>query len=88
MLAHAGVDVDLEKVKKAIEITELSKLRQREEKEGFTEASRKAKDPFFNSGKVGKKIPPGLKSRIERAFRKTMKKLGYLEKASGVIQLH
>jgi len=37
---------------------------------------------------VGKKIPAHLKSKIERSFRKTMRKLGYLEKHSGVVQLH
>jgi len=88
MLAHAGVDPEPDKVKRAIALTELSKLQAREKKEGFTEASRKAKEPFFNTGKVGKKIPPQYKSKIERAFRKTMKKLGYLEKHSGVVQLH
>lgn len=88
MLTHAGVEPDLGKVEQAVALTELSKLREREAKEGFTEASNKAKEPFFNTGKVGKKIPPQYKSRIERAFRKTMKKLGYLEKSSGVVQLH
>jgi hypothetical protein len=88
MLEHAGVEVDAERVKAAVELTRLSNLRQKEAEEGFKEASRKASEPFFNTGKVGKKIPAHAKSKIERAFRKTMKKLGYLEKASGVINLH
>ena len=88
ILKHAGLEADDSRIKNAIELTRLERLRERESKEGFTEASNKAKDPFFNTGKVGKKIPAHAKSKIERAFRKTMKKLGYLEKASGVIELH
>ena len=90
ILEHSGVDPDRERVREAIELTKLSRLRKQEESAGFSEASRKATDPFFNTGKVGKKIPAQYKSMIERNFRKTMLKLGYLGKkaSDGTIKLH
>ena len=88
MLEHVGVKPDEARVQKSVEMTELSRLRKLEKEKGFGEGSAKAKDPFFNTGEVGKKISAGHKSRIERAFRKTMVRLGYTGKRSGVINLH
>lgn len=89
IMEHAGVTPDVGRVRHAIEMTELSKLKKKESIEGFKEGSEKAKDPFFNTGKVGKKIDPKYRSQIERAFLKTMRRLGYIgKKANGVIELH
>ena len=75
ILEHSGVDPDPERVRAAAELTELSKLRKREQDEGFKEGSEKAKEQFFNTGQVGKKINPMHRARLERAFRKTLNKL-------------
>lgn len=90
ILEHAGVTPDPERVRKAVELTDLSQLQKVEQTQGFSEASAKAKDPFFNTGKVGKKIPSELKSILERNLRKTMIKMGYLgkRKSDGTVQLH
>lgn len=90
ILWHAGVNVDTDRVRQAIEMTRLEQLRKREQEDGFNEASFKAKDPFFNTGKTGKKIDPKYKSQIERNFRKMMLKLNYLgkRKANGTFELH
>jgi hypothetical protein len=90
ILEHAGVTPDEGRIERALELTDLSRLQKEEKEKGFGEASLKAKDPFFNTGKVGKKIPPEFKSQLERAFRKTMIKLGYLgkRKSDGTLQLH
>lgn len=77
ILQHAGVEPELERVEKAVELTKLSRLKKQEAELGFKEASAKAKDPFFHTGEIGKAIPAGIKSGIERAFRKTMAKVGY-----------
>ena len=58
MLEHAGVDVDTKKVRNAVELTELSKLREQEDRKGFREASKKA-NRFFGEGKVnGSELVP------------------------------
>lgn len=80
ILRHSGIEPDMDRVRSAVDLTELSKLRKKEQDAGFGEGSDKAKDPFFNTGEVGKSIPSQYKSRLERAFRKTMLTLGYLGK--------
>jgi len=88
ILEHAGVTPDPLIVRRAIEMTKLSRLREAEQKDGFREGSAKAKEPFFNTGETGKNIPPSYRSMIDRAFRKTMTKLGYRGKANGAVKLH
>jgi hypothetical protein len=90
ILKHIGEKPDMERVKRAVEMTDIAKLNKLEKEHGFREGSYKAKDPFFNTGQVGKKIAPHHKSMLERAFRKTMLKLGYLgrKSANGTVELH
>lgn len=91
ILRHCGETPDMARVQRAVELTELSKLRKKEAETGFREASHKAKDPFFNKGEVGgwkKKVAPQHAAQLARAFRKVMTKLGYLGKKHGVIHIH
>lgn len=88
ILEHAGVEVDPARVAAALELTALSRLQKAEREQGFKEGSTKAKEPFFGAGAIGKKIAPHHRSKLERAFRKTMQKLGYLGNRSGVVNLH
>lgn len=81
MLKHAGVEPDIDRVKKAVDIVSLSKLRDREKKEGFKESSPNAKNRFFGEGgsKSRDKLTPKHIHRIERGFGQVMKRLGYLK---------
>lgn len=83
MLEHAGIDPDPERVKKAVEFTQLSKLQAQEAKKGFSESSPHAKNQFFGKGESGTwkdKLTPLQKRRIEKYFGPVMKKLGYIDK--------
>ena len=80
ILRHAGVEPDLFKVKRALNLVELDKLREAEKKEGFTESSHHAKDQFFGKGEVGGwkgKLNDKQRFRIEKLFGRVMKRLGY-----------
>jgi len=83
MLKHAGVDPVEEKVKAALELVDIEKLRDQESKNGFGEASPHADGKFFGPGKVGGwrgKLTPKQLHTIEKRFGGLMKRLGYLEK--------
>ena len=83
MLEHVGETPDLERVEKAVEITNLESLRKREKAEGFREASPKAINPFFHKGQVGgwKDSLTDLQlHKVEKAFGRVMKRLGYIKK--------
>ena len=83
MLKHAGVDPVEEKVKAALELVDIEKLRDQESKNGFGEASPHADGKFFGPGKVGGwrgKLTPKQIHTIEKRFGGLMKRLGYLEK--------
>ncbi len=81
ILTHLGIDPVPKRVKEALELVELDKLRQKEQKEGFIESSPHAKDQFFGKGEVGAyrdKLTPKQIHFIERKFGPIMKKMGYL----------
>lgn len=81
ILKHAGVEVDVEKVRRALEVVELDKLQAQEREKGFCEASKKAKNPFFNKGATGGwDLTPRQLHLIEKRFGSIMKRLGYIEK--------
>jgi hypothetical protein len=90
MLEHAGVDVDHNRVVRAVEATSLAQLKAKEEKEGFRESSFHAKNQFFGTGATGgKQLSTRLSTRVTREFGRVMKKLGYIGKAkNGTVQLH
>lgn len=82
MLRHAGIDADQERVEKAVAAVDISRLRAQEQENGFRESSPHAQNQFFGSGKVGGwkgKLTPGQQHRLERAFGRVMKRLGYLK---------
>lgn len=83
VLAHIGLPVDENRVRKAVELTRLSKLQNQEQRDGFKESSPHARNQFFGKGLVGgwrDKLTSKQIYRIEKAFGSVMKRLGYLEK--------
>lgn len=82
LLEHAGITPDEERVKKALDEVDIQKLREREKKEGFRESSPHAKNQFFGSGGSSnrQKLEPKHVHRIEKAFGRVMKRLGYIDK--------
>lgn len=83
ILRHLGIEPDMDRVRKSVELTELSKLRKKEQEAGFVESSPKAKDQFFGQGLVGGwrgQLTPGQAYRVEKRFGLLMKRLGYIEK--------
>ncbi len=77
--------LDAKKFKKVIETTDFKKMQNLEKKEGFREAKTDQKTgekiPFFNLGPRNEwknKLDIKLKNKIEKAFNKEMKELGYL----------
>ena len=72
------INIDQDKITKAVEQTAFNNLQNLEEKEGFTEAGM---GKFFRKGKVGEwkeKLDLKLVEKIENNFRKEMKELNYL----------
>jgi len=83
ILEHAGITPDMDRIKKALELCDLAKVRKMEEKEGFRESSPFAENKFFGKGEIGGwkgKITAKQQRKIEKEFGPTMKRLGYLEK--------
>jgi len=73
-------EVDHDRVKKAVEATELSRLRKAEENEGFLEKSTKA-GAFFTEGgsRWQDELGPKWIKQIEEDHGDVMRGLGYLE---------
>lgn len=76
ILHHSGVEPDEERIVKALDLVDLSKLRQQERDGGFREQSKYAQSEFFG----GKREKPTIRhtNALERRFRLQMKRLGYL----------
>ena len=77
--------IDQEKFKKVIETTDFERLKNLEKSKGFHEAKVHPKTgkkiPFFNLGPKNdwkKILDPEIKKKIEEAFRKDMRELGYI----------
>ena len=79
ILKHIGIDADPERVKYALDAVEISKLREREIKEGFIESSPKNKDGFF--GKGGTQwhtiLKPYQIKRVEKIAGHYLEQFGY-----------
>lgn len=81
MLKHAGIEPDRKRVEQAVQMVELDKLRAIEQKEGFGESSKHAKDQFFGQGAVGgwqDKLTEVQRHKLEKKFKRVMQRLGYL----------
>ena len=76
MLKHSGVEPDEARVKAALQLVELSKLKKQEAEKGFTEQSRKADGQFF--GGKREQILPKHAYKLEKHFRLQMRKAGYV----------
>ena len=73
-----SINIDQDKIAKAVKETNFNNLQNLEEKEGFTEVGM---GKFFRKGKVGEwkeKLDPKLVKKIEDHFRKEMMELNYL----------
>lgn len=80
MLEHAGLPVDKDRVKEALRMVDLDKLRKTESEAGFRESSVHAKNAFFGTGDVGgwvNKINEMQAHKITKHAGSTMKRLGY-----------
>lgn len=79
ILEHIGIEPDAERVKKALDDVEISKLREREKKEGFVESSPKNKDGFFGKGGTTWRdtLEPFQIKRIEKMAGSFMERFGY-----------
>lgn len=81
ILVHAGVKPEREKVKQALEIVDISKLKAQEEEKGFIESSPHAKNQFF--GRKHEEIDQKTVYQILNRYGRVMKRLGYVDR-----QLH
>jgi len=73
-----SINIDQDKIAKAVKETNFNNLQNLEEKEGFTEVGM---GKFFRKGTVGEwkeKLDPKLVKKIEDHFRKEMMELNYL----------
>lgn len=78
ILEHSGVVVDRERVKRAADMVEQSKLQQMEKDKGFRESSKYAQDGFFSgTGGWKGKLTPSQLLRIEKACSSMMKRFNY-----------
>jgi hypothetical protein len=77
ILKHSGLTPDSKRVKRAIELVSLDRLKKQEDEKGFQESSPHSKDQFF--GRTKEK--PTLKhiNTIERKFKNALKRVGYLK---------
>ena len=84
-LKKADFKIDLKKLKNVILTTDFSKMKKLEQEEGFFESKIDKKTgkkiPFFNLGEKNdwnKILKKEIKKKIETAFQKEMKELGYI----------
>ncbi len=73
-----SINIDQNRIAKAVRETAFDKLQNLEDREGFIEGG---KGKFFRKGKVGEwkeKLDPKLTKKIEDHFRKEMMELDYL----------
>ena len=74
-----GIELNMNKLNKALEQTRFSELQKMEKIEGFKEKGKG--DLFFRKGKIGTwkdDVPLNIIKKIERLFKKEMIELGYL----------
>lgn len=81
-LAHIGVPLDEDRLKRAIEHASFKEVKKQETTHGFIEKSATA-ESFFTSGKAGSwktDLAPELAEQVIKDHRATMKRYGYLPK--------
>tara|TARA_Y100000816_G_scaffold289735_1_gene276798 strand:- start:389 stop:1171 length:783 start_codon:yes stop_codon:yes gene_type:complete len=74
-----GIELNMNKLNKALEQTRFSELQKMEKIEGFKEKGKG--DLFFRNGKIGAwkdDVPLNIIKKIEKLFKKEMTELGYL----------
>ena len=75
-----GLEINDEKIKKCIEITDFNKLKNLEMKTGFVENYNK-KEPFFNKGQANQWqniLDEKVTYKLEKKFKKEMQELKYI----------
>ena len=75
-----GLEINDEKIKKCLEITDFNKLKNLEMKTGFVENYNK-KEPFFNKGKPNQWqniLDEKVAYKLEKKFKKEMQELKYI----------
>lgn len=79
VLEHIGIEAKRERVEKAIDDVEISKMREREKAEGFIEASPKNKEQFFGKGGSHwhEVLKPYQVNRIEKMAGRYMEMFNY-----------
>ena len=75
ILSHAGAEPDRERIKVALDVVSLSKLRDQEVANGFTEKSYKQETEFFGGKRP--KANDIQRAKVARKFGAEMRKLGY-----------
>jgi hypothetical protein len=78
IIEQVGLPFDHERMQKALELTDLERLRSVEKEQGFKESSPHAKDQFFGEGRGRHKLTIRQRKRIEKDMGRQMKALGYL----------
>lgn len=83
ILRHSGIEPDEGRVKAALEMVEIDKLRKQEEKSGFIESSIHAKNQFFGKGGSANrsKLTDANKFMIRRKWGRVMKRLDYISRS-------
>lgn len=79
IVAHFGMDVDEERLQRAIQHASFDQLKQQEQQHGFNEASDKGA-AFFGKGRAGQwrdELDPVLVKQIRQANKRVMKQYGY-----------
>lgn len=81
ILRHSGINPDLDQVKRAVELTQINKMRDQEEQKGFREQS--PHGAFFGKGAVGgwkDTLTPLQLRKMDKYFGAMMRRLGYTGK--------
>ena len=76
-----GLEINDEKIKKCIEITDFNKLKNLETNTGFVENYNK-KEPFFNKGQANQWqniLDEKVTYKLEKKFKKEMQELKYID---------
>jgi len=82
MLRFAGVEVQPERLARAVQAAAFERLQEQERERGFRERRQTATAAFFRQGRAGawrEALPPELAEQIVQANRGMMERLGYLE---------
>jgi hypothetical protein len=82
---HLQVEASVPQLRRAIAMTDFSRLRAQEQADGFNEKPDKSVSPFFREGRVGQwreVLTPAQVARIVAAHRPLMKRFDYLPRQS------